>query len=167
MDPLGQDHEWNGIMVKAITLSVCILVASSLDGHAGCEKRPLGETSNSYLNALLSRMRSTGVSDTSMATLAGAARFHIMLGSDVRVTTTEDGGLLSENGTVLSEPVTKADTDRQLTLAAFTLARYSGEPEQTIKTGLYRSLQQPRSQQAGSSAGATQLPRSQRTTAAW
>ena len=64
---------------------------------------------------------------------------YIFLGSNVSLFITQEDGLVIEAGTVLSE-TTKAEIDRQLTLSAFIVSRYSGVSEQEIKQSAYELL---------------------------
>ena len=120
------------------------LAAIALSGPArgACTARTMGETRQSYIDALAERMKKAGIAeiDPVMMDEGGPGTvLYALLGSKVVMQTVEKDGLVEEIGTIVDAPQAPADTDRQFTLAAFTIARVSGEQEASIKSRLYHS----------------------------
>jgi hypothetical protein len=129
------------VMVGQMAVSAAS-VAFVLAGGAepACERRVLGETAASFMEALAARLQSIGVAGlVRVSRSEEGAEIYALAGSDVNVVVVSENGMLAEVRTVVASP-TKAETDRQLTVAAFTVARLSGETESGVKARLYASL---------------------------
>src|SRR5262245_11906517 len=116
------------------------LVIFAVECRAACTERPLGESKESYLQALLTRMRAVGVKGVLPVKQNADTQMYVMQGTDVRVAVSAEGGLLTRVVTVLSAP-TKAEIDRLLTVGAFTVARFSDIAEAVAKSQLYNELE--------------------------
>jgi hypothetical protein len=99
---------------------------------AACKAVP-AEPPGDYIDALLKRLAPAGVSDIDRvgSTAKGMDRY-IILESDVALFLTVDRGQITEIGTVASAPIDDVDARRQLLIVAFTLARYSVNPERVV-----------------------------------
>ena len=128
-------------MVGQMVLSAASMAFVLAGGaEAACERRVLGETAASYMEAVAARLRSSGVAGlVRVSKSEEGAEVYALAGSDVNVVVVSEIGMLAEVRTVVASP-TNAETDRQLTVAAFTVARLSGETESGVKARLHALL---------------------------
>ena len=72
----------------------------------------------------MARVGVTGVEPA--ATIKDGEELYVLVGSNVRLAIRDDGGYPTEVGTVLSEPSSSEDRNRQVALISFMLARLGG-----------------------------------------
>ena len=119
---------------------VALLLALCSSGFA-CEPKPLNDTDASFALAVGKRMARVGVTGVEPATtLKDGGELYVLVGSNVRLAIRDDGGYPTEVGTVLSEPSSPDDRNRQIALISFMLARLGGGVEAKITKMLEASF---------------------------
>lgn len=132
--------------LPSVTFAIFALFSLSCQlAFADCKLVGAGEDSETFMKALETRLAPTGIEKIeslsmpdNMLGLGFLTRKPLPV-SKLSVFITElDSKVLLVTG-VTRTPVDNSDIERQLIAAAFTLARYSGKPEQTILDHLTES----------------------------
>ena len=104
---------------------------------ADCSTRTIGETSQSVLDAAAQRFKAFGVNDISFVhPLTGrfTGRMYRLSGTPVSMALATEDGLAKEISFALSSPSTPANRDAQASMAAYFVARLSGEEERDVRS---------------------------------